>query len=102
MADYRNESIERLFRVIVSMRNTAECAAFFEDLCTIKELRDMAQRLDVALLLDKGFNYQQIAERVGVSTATISRVNRCLTYGANGYRSAIDRMEEEEKPNDDQ
>ncbi len=101
MSDFHNESTERLFRVIAAIRTPEECRAFLEDLCTIKELRDMAQRLDTAVLLDRGYNYQKIAAEVGVSTATISRVNRALTYGANGYRTAIDRMAETEKTDDD-
>ena len=95
MPNYRNESTERLFAAVAALRTPEECAAFFDDLCTIKEIRDMAQRLDTALLLDQGRSYQQIAEQVGISTATISRVNRCLSYGAGGYRAVIDRMKEE-------
>ena len=94
MPNYRNESTERLFAAILSLKSAQECAAFFDDLCTIKEIRDMAQRLDTAVLLDQGQSYQQIAGTVGISTATISRVNRCLSYGAGGYRAVIDRMKE--------
>ena len=94
MPNYRNPSIDRLFTAILSLKSAQECAAFFDDLCTIKEIRDMAQRLDTAVLLDQGQSYQQIAGAVGISTATISRVNRCLSYGAGGYRAVIDRMKE--------
>lgn len=100
MADYKNASTEKLFRAIADLHTPEECAAFFEDLCTIKEILDMAQRLDTAMLLDRGMSYQKIAEKIGVSTATISRVNRCLTYGSGGYRICIDRMNEKEKNND--
>ena len=96
MSNYANESTKRLFEAIADIRSPDECAAFFEDLCTIREIMDMAQRLDTALLLDKGYSYQKIAAEVGVSTATISRVSRALIYGANGYRTAIDRINEKQ------
>lgn len=92
MKNFDSESKKRLFHAILSLKTEEECAAFFEDVCTIKEIEDMAQRFDTALLLDKGCNYQQIGERIGVSTATISRVNRCLNYGSGGYRRVIDRI----------
>ena len=91
-----SESADRLFRAILSLRDSDECYRFFEDICTITELRDMCQRLDTAFLIDEGVSYQKISERIGVSTATISRVSRCLNYGAGGYRAVIDRMKEEE------
>lgn len=96
MADYRNESIERLYHVITGIRTMEECSDFFEDLCTIREIQDMAQRLDTAILLDRGMSYQSIADEIGISTATISRVKRCLVYGSNGYRRAIDEMKKTE------
>ena len=91
-----NESLDRLFDMILSLRDRAECRAFFDDVCTIKEITDMAQRLDTAFLIDEGLSYQTISERIGVSTATISRVSRCLNYGAGGYRTVIDRSKEGE------
>ena len=97
-----NESAQRLFRAIADLRTPEECRDFFEDLCTIKEIHDMSQRLDVAVLLDRGYNYVKISETVGVSAATITRVNRALNYGANGYRMALDRINEKENSNDDQ
>ena len=97
MASYENESTKRLFEAITNIRTPEECAAFFEDLCTIREIMDMAQRLDTAFLLDSGCSYQKIAAEVGVSTATISRVSRALTYGSNGYRTAIDRINGKEE-----
>ncbi len=100
MSNYQNRSIERLFKAITNIKTPKECEAFFEDLCTIKEIQDMAQRFDTAILLDKGLSYQKIAEKVGVSTATISRVNRSLTYGSDGYRIALDKLSETEKEND--
>lgn len=102
MSDYRNNSVEKLFSVISEIDSPEECRAFLEDLCTIKEIQDMAQRLDTAILLDKGYSYQKISDMVGVSTATISRVNRALTYGSNGYRTVIDKMKETGTNNDNQ
>ena len=80
-----------LYEAILSLRNVEECIDFFEDLCTIKELRDLSQRLDVAFLLDRGLSYQAVAGETGVSSATICRVKKCLDYGSGGYRRAIDR-----------
>ena len=91
MSKLRSESVDRLFEVIAGLQNKEDCYRFFEDVCTIKEIQDMAQRFDVALLLDEGVNYQQIAKEVGVSTATISRVSRCLNYGSGGYQEAIEK-----------
>ena len=92
MANIHSESIDRLFEVIMNLKSTEECYDFFSDVCTIKELQDMAQRLDTAILLDKGVSYQNITKEIGVSTATIGRVSRCLNYGSGGYRNAIDSI----------
>ena len=97
MKPIHNESADRLFDAILSLKDREECRAFFDDICTIKEITDMAQRLDTAFLIDDGVSYQKISDRIGVSTATISRVSRCLHYGAGGYRVIIDRMKEEQK-----
>jgi TrpR-related protein YerC/YecD len=94
---YHTQSIDRLFDTIVNLKTREECRAYFEDICTIKEIQDMAQRLDTAILLDQGCSYQRIAQEVGVSTATIGRVSRCLNYGSGGYRTAIKRISEEQK-----
>ena len=99
MRYYDEKSTERLFKAIMSLESEEECRAFFEDVCTIKEIEDMSQRYEAAKLLDEGCNYQTISARLGLSTATISRVSRCLNYGAGGYRTLIDR-EKEEKKND--
>ncbi len=90
-----SDSMDRLFETILNLKSVEECYLYFEDLCTIKELQDLAQRLDTAILLDKGVNYQQISKEVGVSTATIGRVSKCLKYGAGGYRNAIDGLSKE-------
>ena len=87
------EEVDALFDAILSLESREECYRFFEDVCTIKELTDMAQRLDAAFLLDEGANYQTVSQEVGISTATISRVSKCLKYGA-GYRQAIDKTKE--------
>ena len=86
------ESVDRLFKTIVNLQTVEECYAYFEDLCTIKEILDMSQRLDTALLLSKGMSYQKIAEQVSVSSATIGRVSKCLNYGSGGYKKAIEKL----------
>ena len=83
-----------LFEAVLSLENTDECAAFFDDVCTIKEIQDLSQRFAVARLLDKGEKYQKIEEATGASTATISRVNKCLTYGSGGYRAVLEKMKD--------
>ena len=88
------ENMKRLFQAVVSLQNEEECARFFEDICTIKEVLDMAQRLDTAVMLRKGANYQTVSKEIGISTATISRVKKCLDYGSGGYALALDRLEE--------
>ncbi len=95
MATFRNESVDRLFSAMLQLHDQEECAAFFEDLCTITEIRDMAQRLDAAILLREGMNYQAISKKLGISTTTISRVSRCINYGSGGYATVLDRMKEE-------
>ena len=94
--NYRNESVDQLFQSILNLKNIEECYDYFGDLCTIKELQDMAQRLDTAILLAQGQSYQVITKQVGISTATIGRVSRCLNYGNGGYRTAISRLEGED------
>lgn len=94
---FHNDSTDRLIDTIMNIKSKDELCAFLEDLCTVREIKDMSQRLDTAIMLSCGFSYQEIADRVGVSTATISRVNRALNYGADGYRKVIDNMSESEK-----
>ena len=91
----RNPSMDRLFQTILNLESIDECYAYFEDLCTIKELNDMSQRLDAAVLLAQGMSYQRIMEQVDISTATIGRVSKCLNYGAGGYKAAIEKLKEE-------
>lgn len=78
-----------LFRAVLKLKSVEECAKFFEDVCTIKELEAIEQRLEVAELLSTGKNYQEISQITGASTATISRVSKCLNYGAGGYGLVI-------------
>ena len=94
MAPIQNEQTTRLFEAVLSLRSTEECYRFFEDLCTIKELQALAQRMDVARRLDEGRSYQETISATGASSATISRVKRCLAYGAGGYRLILDREKE--------
>ena len=84
--------IDLLYEAILSLKTPEECHAFFQDLCTVAELRAMAQRLEVARLLDKGMIYNDILQRTGASSATISRVNRALQYGADGYKTVLPRL----------
>ncbi|MDD4321034.1 MAG: YerC/YecD family TrpR-related protein [Acidaminococcaceae bacterium] len=80
-----NVDLEQLFAAILSLKNQEECDAFFEDICTLSEVKAMSQRLEVAKMLNKGENYNNIAKATGASSTTVSRVNRCLHYGAGGY-----------------
>ena len=99
MHPMETESVERLFSALAKTQSKDEVRQLLEDLCTVKEILDMAQRLDVALLLEQGVNYQTISQQVNVSTATISRVSKCLNYGTGGYRAVIEKLEaEEERP----
>ena len=84
--------VDHLFEAVLSLKSVEDCYRFFSDVCTIKELLAMAQRYEVALMLDEGLTYLDIAEKTGASTATISRVNRSLTYGEDGYRLAFERL----------
>lgn len=88
----RTPESDELFAAILELNNADECYAFFQDICTVNEIGAMAQRLEVAKRLDAGEHYASIAEQTGASTATISRVKRCLNYGADGYRLVLDRL----------
>ena len=88
----KTEAVDHLFEAILTLETKEDCYRFFEDVCTIKELLAMAQRYEVAYLLDQKMTYIDIAEKTGASTATISRVNRSLVYGEDGYRMVFDRL----------
>lgn len=92
----RTESVDYLFSAILSLKDKEECYTFFEDICTINELLSLSQRFEVAKMLREKRTYLEIAEKTGASTATISRVNRSLNYGNDGYDMVFDRIEEEE------
>ena len=93
---FRARGSDLLVQAILALETEAECRAFLEDLMTGKEIQDCAQRLQVAKHLRQGLVYSRIAQTTGASSATISRVNRCYTYGAGGYRVILDRLEAEE------
>jgi TrpR-related protein YerC/YecD len=93
----RSKEVDALFEAILLLDNADECYRFFEDICTISEIHAIAQRLEVAKMLKSGITYQEIAQRLGASTATISRVNRSLTYGSGGYQLMLKRLKENEK-----
>lgn len=88
----KNESLDFLFKSVLELQTVEECYDFFEDLCTINELQSISQRVSVAKMLVEGSVYQDIVEKTGASTATISRVNRSLQYGSNGYDAVFERM----------
>jgi TrpR-related protein YerC/YecD len=90
----KDELTDRLFEAILLLKNIDECYSFFEDICTISEIKALAQRLEVAKMLREKKTYTEICEKTGASTATISRVNRCLLYGADGYKMILDRLGE--------
>lgn len=92
----RSEEIDALFQAILLLRDPAECYRFFEDVCTVAELKAIAQRWEVARQLDRNITYQEISQELNASTATISRVNRCLAYGAGGYRLLLERIKQKE------
>lgn len=89
----RDENLDKLFEAILSLKTVDECYALFSDLCTVNELIALKQRFLVARMLSDGMIYSEIVEKTGVSTATISRINRCLNYG-DGYITALDRIKE--------
>lgn len=90
---FKDEQIDYLFRSIMTLDTLEECYNFFEDLCTMSELQEMAKRMHAAKMLRENYIYTEIAEQTGLSTATISRVNRCMKYGSDGYVTVIERME---------
>ena len=94
MALPKNPETDHLFESILSLENLEECYQYFEDLCTVREVQSIAQRLAVASCLAGGRSYQQTIAQTGASSATVSRVKRCLDYGADGYRLVLSRLEE--------
>ncbi len=92
MKKLRSKEIDRLFEAILALKSVDECYLFFEDACTIKEILDISQRLKAAEMLSSGANYLEIGKETGMSTATISRVNKCLEYGNGGYQMVLSRI----------
>ncbi len=88
----QDEFIDELFRAVLELQTMEECYRFFEDICTIREIQSISQRLQVAKLLKEGRTYNEIEKMTGASTATISRVNRCVHYGAEGYKLILKRL----------
>lgn len=88
---------DQLCEAVLSLQTVDECYQFFEDICTVSELKALSQRLEVARMLRSGHTYEEVVERTGASTATISRVKRCLNYGADGYDTVLKRLEAKQK-----
>ena len=93
----KKEKSDQLYKAILMLKDEEECYDFFQDLCTVSELRSMEQRFEVASLLDDGMIYNEILERTGASSATISRVNRSLSYGTGAYAKLFERIKPERK-----
>ncbi|MBQ1619464.1 MAG: helix-turn-helix domain-containing protein [Oscillospiraceae bacterium] len=87
----KSEETDHLFQAILSLKNLDECYRFFDDLCTYSEIQAMTQRLQVARMLREGKTFTQISKETGVSSATITRVNKCLSYGSGGYLAVLER-----------
>ena len=98
MANWYTDEVKTLFEAILTLRSVDECRSFFEDVCTVKEMHEVSQRLQVAQMLRAGSSYAAINAQTGVSTATISRVSRCLEYGSGGYDLVLSRLPEGEEP----
>lgn len=88
----KDDLTDHLFEAILTLGTVEECYAFFEDICTVHEIKSLAQRLEVAKMLQDKKTYIEIQQVTGASTATISRVNRCLSYGSDGYKMILDRI----------
>ena len=95
MKNWYTKSTDALCDAILSLKTKEECYAFLEDICTIKEIQDISQRLTVAQMLSQGISYTTICIETGASTATISRVSKCYEYGAGGYKTVLARIDEE-------
>ena len=94
----KDEKLDFLFQAILTLETVEDCYSFFEDLCTVSELQEMSRRMQAARMLRANAVYADIAAQTGLSTATISRVNRCLKYGSDGYNKALDKLEANRHP----
>ncbi|MBQ9272110.1 MAG: hypothetical protein IJ227_00115 [Mogibacterium sp.] len=88
------KNMEQFYKAVISLEDEEECRRFFDDVATIKELLDLSARLEVARMLDEGSVFSEISRETGASSATISRVNKCLTYGEGGYKAVLSRLKE--------
>ena len=95
ITDKEQKNMNQFCRAVLALRNEDECRKFFDDVATIKEVIDLSARLEVARMLDSGAVFSEISRETGASSATISRVNKCLTYGEGGYKIVIDRIKED-------
>ncbi|MBQ2740764.1 MAG: hypothetical protein IJF39_03985 [Clostridia bacterium] len=95
MVEFSMKAFDGFFQAVLQLKSVEDCQKFFEDVCTIKELQSIAQRWEVAVMLNDGRNYQEISKKTGASTATISRVAKCLNYGAGGYELVLEKGAEE-------
>ena len=98
MQNWYNKNTDDLCKAILSLKTKEECYAFLEDICTIKEVQDISQRLAVAQMLSQGISYTTICKETGASTATISRVSKCYEYGTGGYKAVLARLNTENDP----
>lgn len=95
ITDKEQKNMQQFYRAVLALKDEEECRKFFDDVATIKEVIDLSARLEVARMLDSGAVFSEISRETGASSATISRVNKCLTYGEGGYKIVIDRIKEE-------
>ncbi len=95
ITDKERNNMYQFYRAVLALENEEECRKFFDDVATIKEVIDLSARLEVARMLDSGAVFSEISRETGASSATISRVNKCLTYGEGGYKIVIDRIKED-------
>ena len=93
MKNIHTESTKEFFKALLLLETEEDCRNFLEDICTVKELQDISQRLQVAVMLSRGSNYQEVSKETGASTATKCRVNKCLLYGGGGYKSILDKID---------
>ena len=94
ITDKEKKNMQQFYKAVLTLRDEEECRRFFDDVATIKEVIDLSARFEVARMLDSGAVFSEISRETGASSATISRVNKCLTYGEGGYKTVIDRMKE--------
>lgn len=93
MSSFHSKYTDKFIEAVLNLNTKDDAYNFFEDICTIKEIQDMSKRLEAAKLLDKGLNYQEVIKKIGISSATLSRVNKALNYGTGGYKKIIKKLE---------